>query len=250
MSAAQVHRTLEELHWRGYVGIRKVQEVIKSLKERGGGRFERTEWHPWRDRNECPEDSDFLLEIDRVNLEVLNRHIWEHEAEWARRLRVALRGLPRESHWFFAIEYGDREESARNRGVPHATTADLDAWLMFKPWRSEDDNRAWRSALDKSEIPSRPLAPGLASRTVLSGLAQSAAEVGISVQEMERLTAAFPDVDRYIHVVLKGLFYATSPHRQDVKEAPGLGRSQPAQDHSAASEKIDDRSGHNFQDNR
>lgn len=176
-SAAEVHRLLEKNFWPGYVGIRKVQEIIRLMKGRGAGRFEPTEWHPWMNPRETPEDADYLLELDRLNWANCRRHLFEHEAEWARRLRVVLGELELGGQWFLISEYGEREHLARNRQREAFSTADLDGLLTYKPWR-QGRLEEYRVALERGDVEGLrfeqffavgPRSAGVASEPVFAG---------------------------------------------------------------------------------
>ena len=117
------------------VSLRKVQQIIRQAKERGAGKFDPKEWHPWNAGEESAEDTDFLLSLQLLNLDAEKRRLYVHEAKWARKLRVRVDTALFPIQLRLVLLYGQREFTARvfNR---HAATSDLDDMIMFSPWES------------------------------------------------------------------------------------------------------------------
>ena len=67
----------------------------------------------------------------------LQRHLYEHEAAWGRRLRMLLRDSNPEMQLLFVHEYGLREQVAVNTQSYPPFTGDLDGLLAIKPWLRE-----------------------------------------------------------------------------------------------------------------
>lgn len=145
-SAVAVHRELERRTWPGYVGIRKVQEVVKRLRKGSGGEFEFTDWQPWVNPDETPEDTAYLLKLQAFLLQgflhlKVRRGMWEYEAEWARRIHPSLEGLDDLHAQFFLVKcYAECDRIGQFIGRDPDTTI-YDAKLMFREWTPEGKNR-------------------------------------------------------------------------------------------------------------
>lgn len=140
MTAAEVHRRLEDGHWKGYVSIRKVQDIVRDLKAKGAGRFEPVVWQPWSDHSSGAEDCAFLLKMRQVSLSLFDEVLWEHQAKWAKRLRVILEGLNPFLQLCFIREYAIRE-ALGIRLIRDIITEDLDYIVAYQPWLSERHKR-------------------------------------------------------------------------------------------------------------
>ena len=118
----------------------KIEKVVSGLKkkdrESNSPRLNKQFWIPWT-TDETPEDTSFLFEIQAYCLTYLGRRIFEHEAAWAKRLRVALTGASVSLAWFIISTYAFNEEIAATLGSERARTEDLDAYVMFKAWIPE-----------------------------------------------------------------------------------------------------------------
>jgi len=121
------------------VGLRRVQEIISARRLGGDGEliptFGRREWKPWCPKTD-PETNAFLLSMNSVCKAVEYRFIYDHEAAWGRRLRVALNGLAPYDQFCFVTLYAIREVRAHYAGA-EPFTADLDEILAYKPWLPE-----------------------------------------------------------------------------------------------------------------
>ena len=142
-TGTQVYQEMKERRRKGgptvtEPSLRKVQQIVRDMKTRGEGRFDPTEWRPWRgDELEAPEDTHFLLLLCALARRQWVRGLYEHEARWARRLRPALERMSKGQMRTIGLElvgmYSVREEVARlyNRPPP---TGDLDGLFAFPPW--------------------------------------------------------------------------------------------------------------------
>lgn len=124
--------------WRR-VGLRRVQEIISARRLGGDGQliptFERKKWKPWCP-NTDPETNAFLLSMNSVCQAVQRRFLYDHEADWGMRLRVALTGLTPYDQFCFVTLYAIRKVRAYYAEA-EPFTADLDEILAYKPWLPE-----------------------------------------------------------------------------------------------------------------
>lgn len=142
------------------ISKRKVQQIVaKARKVPSSKEFELVPWHPWVSDEETPEDSAFLLKMDVMCLVDKERHLFQHEAAWGRRLRATLEKLPPEHQFFYIWNYSIREITAFNLNDPQPYTADLDGTLGFWVLQPEDYNKEYEAALRRGLIPP-PLAYG------------------------------------------------------------------------------------------
>jgi hypothetical protein len=124
-----------ELSWGAFSNI--VKGLEKSAPE---DPFSAVQWEPWPDTEEgpqleeTPEETDFLLKLDYIKQVERGVSLYSHEAKWGRRLRVALKGLPPYGQYRFVSLYATREVINHYLNRPKYT-ADLDAFIAFKPWR-------------------------------------------------------------------------------------------------------------------
>ena len=124
------------------ISKRKVQQIIANAKNQmpDSEAFPLVEWRPWTDEGVSAHDNDQLLQLDAACSLAYQRHLYQHEAAWGRRLRVALTGLNIRGQLAIINEYGLRERLASHFDRPEGYTADLDGLVTYKPWLS--DNRA------------------------------------------------------------------------------------------------------------
>lgn len=132
----------------GAPSLRKVQQIIREVKARGGS-FEPVKWQPWNvDSNgngkESPEETEFLLTLQFRALSFWRRGLYEHEALWACRLRavvVNMTALEMDPSTAVGVGlclillYAHREAQAQLLNRPPYTD-DLDGLLTFAPWGS------------------------------------------------------------------------------------------------------------------
>ena len=121
--------------WWSQLKLRRVQEIIAAKILGGDGAFERKEWKPWCTGID-PETHSFLLALDAVCQAVQFRHLYEHEATWGMRLRVALQELTPYDQFCFVSLYANRTVHA-HYDKEDPVTVDLDIILAYKPWLSK-----------------------------------------------------------------------------------------------------------------
>ncbi len=119
------------------IGDRKVQMIIANARQvtQGYRSFHLYPWKPWSFLNENSADSNYLLEINATSLQTYGRGIYQHEASWAKRLRVSLTGLSKRAQCLIIFAYGTREEIANRLNYSSIYTSDLDNILATKPWQ-------------------------------------------------------------------------------------------------------------------
>ncbi len=117
------------------IGLRKVQEIIAGAKRNSPNEpFPLVDWQPWQNSEETAEDANYLLELGVISLHSYGRCLYQHEARWARRIRVALQGLSLGAQCLMVLAYGDREIKAYNLKLSNLDTYELDSILATKPW--------------------------------------------------------------------------------------------------------------------
>jgi hypothetical protein len=132
--AAVWQRFYEESGRRELIGLRKVQNIVRDARLASGPVLEAIPWSPWRDTAETAEETAYLIRIDAEWMHRFFRHLWQHEARWAKRLRSVLVDVNPELEFLFIHEYGTREVIASRLGMEAAYTTDLDGLLTVKPW--------------------------------------------------------------------------------------------------------------------
>lgn len=127
-------------HNKNYVGKTKFIEIFNEREKRRTEPFPWIEWKPWATPEESAEDRAFLLQMNAVKLAETGGVLTPitPEAEWARRLRVALDGLNPFGQFNVVVLYSFREYVAKSQGIS-ADTSDLDSLIAYKPWLP--DNR-------------------------------------------------------------------------------------------------------------
>ena len=121
------------------ISKRKVQQIISEARKQSPFLdFVFVEWQPWITENESSDAAAFLLKLDAVCSSNTNRHLYEHEAMWARRLLVALDSLDPWRQFLMVERYGLRERVAYELRASRTYTADLDAILAYQPWLPEN----------------------------------------------------------------------------------------------------------------
>jgi hypothetical protein len=97
----------------------------------------------WSPIDSLPEDAADLLEMLAALHEWTDytvRELTFDEAKWLSSLRVATDGLDHRARWRITMQQ-------RRRRARHASTADLDLYLGYKPWRSADHAARYQRAL-------------------------------------------------------------------------------------------------------
>ena len=148
-TAAEIHRRMERTYGTRCISSRKVQDIVRELKQHSVGenrpRFVRAEWHPWESQQITSEELDFLLRLKLVKRACFRAPLHEHEARIAVRIRAAVDGLDPVLQFMLVQEYGYREEVRLIMGEGVPKTEDLDDILALKPWMSEN-SEIWDQA--------------------------------------------------------------------------------------------------------
>lgn len=155
-SAKSVHKTYRE-RFGAEASLSWTEKVVSGLKKRrvelGNPCLEKKKWIPWVS-NDTSEETSFIFELQQYSLVHLGRSIYEHEAAWAKRLRVPLSGAPMRMTWILVSLYSFREEWATSIGREKAATDDLDGFVAFKAWLPERKSEYIASV--KSELVTFP----------------------------------------------------------------------------------------------
>ena len=122
------------------VSGRRVQQIIAAAKKRKstGRVYPLVEWRPWRNETESRDDASYLLRLDAISMATFGRHLYQHEAKWARRLRTAIESLSPWLQYVIAGVYAGREVAAYFLEEQRPYTADLDGILAYMPWETEN----------------------------------------------------------------------------------------------------------------
>jgi hypothetical protein len=147
----------ENPHWsaravaREYIGRygddkikeRKIIEIVSTAKKAAPKQpFPFAEWKPWGDPQETAEETYFLLLLNCIKNAESGVSLYQHEARWARRLRVDVAGLSPYSQYKLVSLYGMREVIDYYLNRPQCND-DLDAFVAFKPWRPHSNWTAY-----------------------------------------------------------------------------------------------------------
>jgi hypothetical protein len=142
ISRRKLHENYQKKYgkdWRGKadIGLSKFNALVRELEKGEHKLFPRTAWQPWRNDEEGPETAAHLLTMDAVCQVLQGRRLFQHEADWAARLRVAIRGLAPYDQFCFVTLYAHEQELAYFSKREISTSA-LDALLVYKPWSPEN----------------------------------------------------------------------------------------------------------------
>ena len=77
-------------------------------------------------------------------------------ARWIATLRHTMADAPLMEFWSAAAFYANRERWAALENVPFETQ-DLDMWLAYAPWNSEEDLSIYGMAVEQGIVPPRPI---------------------------------------------------------------------------------------------
>jgi hypothetical protein len=134
-SARTVAKEYIELHGDNKIKQRKIIEIVSEAKKAAPENpFPYSEWKPWVNPEESPEETDFLSLLNHIKQVECGITLYVHEAKWGRRLRVGLKGLNPYGQYKLISLYGTRDVINYYLKRPEYT-ADLDAFVAFKPWR-------------------------------------------------------------------------------------------------------------------
>ena len=147
-SAAKVRELYRQrVGYREVPSLRKYQLIIAEARKKSPHPgYPLVEWLPWRNEIESREDAAYLLKLDAISMALSGHHLYQHEAKWGRRLRIALEGLNMWTQYNLVWQYALREVAAYNLRATRAYTADLDGILAYKPWIREN-RQAYEDAI-------------------------------------------------------------------------------------------------------
>lgn len=123
-----VHKYGREPSWGKFAEI--IAEIERNAPADG---FPTSEWIPWVNSEESAEESAFLLRIKTIKEAELGIGLYTHEANWGRRLRVALEGLHPFGQYRFILAYSLRD-IIRHHLRAERITDDLDSFVVYQPW--------------------------------------------------------------------------------------------------------------------
>ena len=116
------------------IGLSTFNTVVREIEEKGPTEpFPHEEWIPWVNPEESAEDSDFLLRIKAIKEAEQGIGLYTFEADWGRRLRVALEGLHPFGQYRFVLAYAFRDVISHHLRKERITL-DLDGFVVYKPW--------------------------------------------------------------------------------------------------------------------
>ena len=155
-SASQVHKDIiRDKRDNKYVSVRKVQEIVGEAKENHASWPKREPWRPWVDQSESPEETNYLLELRRIQSDEGIEPLSTLQAKWAKSIRPSLKShqnLLVNCH--LSILYMLREARAASLGKQgELVTDDLDQYLAYKPWISEKRRSLYAEALRLGRAP-------------------------------------------------------------------------------------------------
>ena len=131
--------------------LRKVQQIVAKAKKEdaSSGSPRPAPWRPWA-KNTPPADVDYLHRLNAINMRARGRNLYQDEAKWARRLRVALEGMELFDQLWVVDEY------YRSERFSQANRAAWDGALAYKPWISKNA-LAYECALIAELVPIPPV---------------------------------------------------------------------------------------------
>jgi hypothetical protein len=145
-----------EAHGDEDIRRRKIIEIVTAAKKAAPNQpFPFAEWKPWVDRQETAEETYFLLLLNYIKQADAGVSLRQHEARWARRLRVDIAGLNPYSQYKLVSLYAMREAISYYLNRPQRND-DLDAFVAFRPWRPHHNWSAYHiylAALEAGVVP-------------------------------------------------------------------------------------------------
>ena len=135
-SGREIHQLYHQ-RFGGDISERRVQQAVKQWVGNAPQEpFPLAEWIPWDNESESPEDSAFLLSLLAQSVQINQRGLYQHEARWGCRLRVALEGLNPIDQLCIIRGYARRELIGYHlREKPY--TAHLDGIVAYRAWSPE-----------------------------------------------------------------------------------------------------------------
>jgi hypothetical protein len=116
------------------VSLSYVEKRVRKLKSTGGNLPSYESWQPWADPQESAEERAYLLKLNAIKQAELDLGLLQHQAKWARMLRVALEGLSLYQQYCLVMMYGYRQFTADYLGKNSPYTTDLDSFVAYRPW--------------------------------------------------------------------------------------------------------------------
>lgn len=162
LSARAIAGKYVEIHGGEGIKQRKIEEMVSNLKKAAPKEpFPFTDWKPWADLQETPEETYFLLLLNYIKQAESGASLYQHEARWARRLRVGIAGLNPYSQYKLVSLYAVREVISYYLNRPQRNEG-LDAFVAFRPWRPHHNWTAYYiylGALEAGVVPFPELDP-------------------------------------------------------------------------------------------
>jgi hypothetical protein len=135
LSGHAIAKKYFEAHGDEDIKLRKIIEIVSGVKKAAPKKpFPFAEWKPWVDPQEAAEETYFLLLLNYIKQAESGVSLYQHEARWARRLRIDVAGLNPYSQYKLVSLYAVREVINYYLNRPQCND-DLDAFVTFKPWR-------------------------------------------------------------------------------------------------------------------
>ena len=156
LSGHAIAKKYFEIHGDKDIKLRKIIEIVSGVKKAAPKKpFPFAEWKPWVDPQETAEETYFLLLLSYIKQAESGVSLYQHEARWARRLRVDIAGLNPYSQYKLVSLYAMREAISYYLNRPQRND-DLDAFVAFRPWRPHHNRTAYYiylGALEAGVVP-------------------------------------------------------------------------------------------------
>jgi hypothetical protein len=204
---------------------RKIIEIVSEAKKAAPRLpFSYSEWEAWADPAESPEETYFLLLLSHIKQVECGLPLYTHEAKWGKRLRVGLNGLDPYGQYKLVSLYATRQVINYYLGGPDPlkqpkySTADLDAFVMFKPWLPHHNWAAYYRylvALEAEVVPFPEVdpRPGLGETIDPTAMPEVQWPQGPGPVE-------YPDLDRRLKDALLWLLVPRTPLEPDRESDP------------------------------
>jgi hypothetical protein len=156
LSGHAIAKKYFEIHGDKDIKLRKIIEIVSGVKKAAPKKpFPFAEWKPWVDPQETAEETYFLLLLNYIKQAESGVSLYQHEARWARRLRIGVAGLNPYSQYKLVSLYAVREVISYYLNRPQRSD-DLDAFVTFAPWRPHHNWAAYYiylGALEAGVVP-------------------------------------------------------------------------------------------------
>jgi hypothetical protein len=154
ISARQLAMRFQQKYGSSLVRARRITAAVAEAKAQApSAPFPCTPWKPWADAEKAPEETLFLIQLHHQKRREGSDGLLCHEAAWARRLRQPLEGLEPIYRVLELVQaYTERERIAYFlNAAPY--TADLDGFITFQMWRSEECQQQYEKAITAGVVP-------------------------------------------------------------------------------------------------